>query len=379
VSATPPTSTPDDPRGQGAPDAEAAEAAEAALAHGEVPDTQRPFVTDAAAPMDVRARRFRARDAILTVLIAAIIVLVATGPSIRRTGNRMDPGFERDMVLAVGKPAGAVADWLPFHGWADTLTGWLAPDSEVGGEGAFATTAVAGTGAGAIAPVGPEAFDPRALGVAPAPRRPLRTLLVTGDSMTMPPDAELARRLASREVDTTRDPHIGTGISKSDLLDWGALSRRQARQDRADAVVVFIGANEGFPLPSARGGKPVECCGPAWAAAYATRVRTMMNTYRRNGASRVYWLQLPLPRDGDRREIARTVNAAIAVAAEPYRSQVRVLDLASVFTPGGRYRVSMPIDGRDTIVRKPDGVHLSDAGAQLAADLVQRDLERDFR
>jgi hypothetical protein len=56
-----------------------------------------------------------------------------------------------------------------------------------------------------------------------------------------------------------------------------------------------------------------------------------------------------------------------------------VLDLASVFTPGGRYRVSMPVDGRDTIVRKPDGVHLSDAGAELAADLVQRALDRDFR
>ncbi|UGS36888.1 DUF459 domain-containing protein [Capillimicrobium parvum] len=377
MSSTPPTPTSDDPRG---PRARDAEAAQAALAHGEVPDTQRPFATDAAAPMDVRARRFRARDGILTVVIAAIIVLVATGPSIRRTGNRMDPGFERDMVLAVGKPAGAVADWLPFHDWANTLTGWLAPDSEVGGAGAFGTTAVAGTGARGVAPVGPEAFDPRALGAAPAPRRPLRTLLVTGDSMTMPLDAELARRLASRGVDTTRDPHIGTGISKSDLLDWGALSSKQARQDRADAVVVFIGANEGFPLPSSRpGGKAVECCGPAWAAAYATRVRTMMDTYRRNGASRVYWLQLPLPRDGDRREIARTVNAAIAVAAQPYRSQVRVLDLAAVFTPGGRYRVSMPVDGRDTIVRKPDGVHLSDAGAQLAADLVQRDLERDFR
>lgn len=347
-----------------------------ALAHGDVPDTQRPFATDAAAPMDVRARRFRARDAIVAVLVATLIVLVATGPSIRRTGNRMDPGFERDMVLAVGKPADAVAGALPLHDWAHTLTSWLAPDDQVGGEGAFGTTAVAG--GGGVAPVGPEAFDPRTLG-APAPaRRPLRTLLVTGDSMTMPLDAELARRLAPDGVDTIRDPHIGTGISKTDLLDWGALSRQQTHQDRADAVVVFIGANEGFPLPGP-GGKPVECCGPAWAAAYATRVRTMMNTYRRAGASRVYWLQLPLPRDGDRRDIARVVNAAIAVAAQPYRAQVRVLDLASVFTPGGRYRVSMPVDGRDTIVRKPDGVHLSDAGAGVAADLVQRALDQDFR
>jgi lysophospholipase L1-like esterase len=319
--------------------------------------------------------RFRARDAIWATFLVAAVLVVSAGDSARRAGEQMNPGIGRDVVLFFGKPAGAVADALPFAEIADDATAWVSPDDKLDGNGSFATLTLQTTG---VPPVTPEAFDPRDLGAPAPPRRPLHTLLVTGDSMTMPLDAELARRLAPDGVDTIRDPHIGTGISKSDLLDWGALSRKQTRQDRADAVVVFIGANEGFPLPGP-GGKPVECCGPGWAAAYATRVRTMMNTYRRNGASRVYWLALPLPRDGDRRDIARIVNAAIAVAAQPYRSQVRVLDLASVFTPGGRYRVSMPVDGRDTNVRKPDGVHHSDAGAEVAADLVQRALDRDFR
>ena len=37
----------------------------------------------------------------------------------------------------------------------------------------------------------------------------------------------------------------------------------------------------------------------------------MMNTYRQGGEARVYWLTLPLPRDGDLAEVARAVNAAI--------------------------------------------------------------------
>jgi hypothetical protein len=188
----------------------------------------------------------------------------------------------------------------------------------------------------------------------------------------------LARRQASDGVKTLREPHIGTGISKSDLLDWGKVSAKQAGED-ADAVVVFIGANEGFPFPPARkGGKPIQCCGADWAAIYASRVRQMMNAYRRDGAARVYWLALPLPRDPARQKIARAVNAAVAVAAEPYRSQVRVLDLARLFTPGGRYRASMDVDGRETVVREPDGIHLNDAGSQLAADAVQRALDADF-
>jgi hypothetical protein len=38
----------------------------------------------------------------------------------------------------------------------------------------------------------------------------------------------------------------------------------------------------------------------------------------------------------------------------------------------------MDVDGRDTVVREPDGIHLSDAGAQVAADAVQRALDADF-
>lgn len=327
----------------------------------------------------MRARRFRARDGILALIVAVVIVVVCAGPSIRDSGEEMDAGWQRDLVLAVGKPAGAVGDALPFAGWTHDATAWLSPDEDLGDEGGFVTAGAPAAGARAVAPVGPEAFDPAQLGAAAPPKRPLHSLLVTGDSMSMPLDAVLARRLAKDGVQTDREPHIGTGISKSDLLDWGALSAKQARE-RADAVVVFIGANEGFPFPPARkGGKPIACCGADWAAVYATRVRQMMNAYRRDGAARVYWLQLPLPRDAARQKIARAVNAAVAVAAEPYRSQVRVIDLAHLFTPGGRYRVSMDVDGRESVVREPDGVHLNETGAELAADAVQRALAADFR
>jgi hypothetical protein len=144
-----------------------------------------------------------------------------------------------------------------------------------------------------------------------------------------------------------------------------------------DAVVVFIGANEGFPLPGPDGHN-VDCCGPDWAAAYANRARRMMNTYRQGGSARVYWLTLPIPRDGDLAQVARAVNAALEVAAEPFRAQVRVLDMTELFTPGGKYRDAMPLGGRDRIVRDPDGVHLNEAGAGLAADKVLEAVHRDF-
>ncbi len=330
-------------------------------------------------------RSLRARDAIACVLVAALLLLVVEGASIRSTGEKMDPGLERSVVLAVGHPAGWLADRLPFAAAADKVTASLSPDDDLTGEGGFnaapvaapAAAAGAAAGGGARIAITTDSFDPVELGVKPAKLPQLETLLVTGDSLAQPLDVQLARSLASDGVQTVRAAHLGTGISKTDIVDWGLLSTQQAKDRKPDAVVMFMGANEGFPFPGS-GGEAIECCGPEWAVVYATRARRMMDTYRRGGAARVYWLTLPLPRDARLQEIARAVNAAIAVAAQPFRSQVRVLDMTSVFTPGGRYRAAQDVGGRETIVRRPDGIHLNDAGAKIAMGIVLERLRADF-
>jgi lysophospholipase L1-like esterase len=331
---------------------------------------------DASIPQPPRGPRRRSRDALVVVFLAVVLLVLFEGGSVRTAGDEMQPGFERDVVVAVGKPSGWVADRLPFDEVGDDALAFL-EDGGVGDEGGFDSTPTATRGG--VPPVSPDSFDPADLGAKPDSPRPLETLLVTGDSLAMPLDVETARRMAQRDegVDVQRDPHVGTGLSKSDLLDWGKLSTQHVREREPDAVVVFIGANEGFPLPGPDG-ENIDCCGLAWAAAYATRARLMMNTYRQGGSARVYWLTLPIPRDDDLARVARTVNAAIEVAAQPFRAQVRVLDMTELFTPGGRYRDAMTVDGRRRIVREADGIHLNNAGAAVAADVVLAAVRRDF-
>ena len=319
------------------------------------------------------ARGFSAREAIICVFVAAFLLLVFQGPSIRRAGERMDPGIQRSAVLAVGKPAGWLGDRIALPQVSHDATAWLSPDRNLGDEAGFANTPVSAR-SGQLPPVTPDAFDPATLGAKPLPHRPLKTILVTGDSMATPLDTEVARHFADRKgIKVIREPHLGTGISKSLLVDWGKLSAQQATEEKPDAVVIFIGANEGFSMPGP-GGKQVDCCGPAYAAIYANRVRRMMDTYRQKGAARVYWLTLPTPRGKDRQEVARTVNAAIQVAAEPLRSTVRVFDTVPIFTPGAKYRDAM----NGSIVRQSDGIHLNEAGAKIAADHVIAMIDRDF-
>ena len=121
------------------------------------------------------------------------------------------------------------------------------------------------------------------------------------------------------------------------------LSASQVAAEHPDAVVVFIGANEGYGIPGP-GGKDIECCGPDYAAAYANRVRQVMDTFRQGGAAKVYWLTVMTPRDADAAKVDEVVNAAIKVAAQPWADQVRIVDTVPIFTPGERYTDS--IDSR---------------------------------
>ena len=193
------------------------------------------------------------------------------------------------------------------------------------------------------------------------------TVLATGDSMIQIVDSHLKARLRPRGVRLRSDARISTGISKPFQLDWVALARRQALARRPTATVVFIGANDGFPI----GG--TACCGAEWIERYAARVERMMASYRRRGAARVYWLTLPAPRKPDFARVFRAVNAALRLAEPALKGSGRIVDIARVFTPGGTFRSTL--GGR--VVRQPDGVHLNVRGAAIAARLVVRELRRD--
>jgi lysophospholipase L1-like esterase len=194
-------------------------------------------------------------------------------------------------------------------------------------------------------------------------------ILATGDSMIQIVDSFMRER--ARPATLRSDARVSTGISKPALLDWRRHAREQVADIQPDVTVMFLGANDGFPMAG------VDCCGMPWVAEYARRVREMMRTYARGGRARVYWLLLPAARGGLFRETFPAVNAALRLAAAGLEDDVRLVELDEVFTPGGRYRKSMRIDGKRVRVRQSDGVHLNTTGAGLAARLVVEAIRRD--
>jgi len=211
----------------------------------------------------------------------------------------------------------------------------------------------------------------------PGPTSGRLRLLATGDSMIQVIDGLLAGRLRGRRATSVRsDARISTGISKPDMLDWVRKAAAQARTVHPDVTVVFLGANDGFPMKRPSGAR-VACCGAGWVAEYARRVEAMMRSYERGGRSLVYWMTLPAPRPGNFAHVFRAVNRAIRRARVRVGGGARLIDLVPVFTPGGRFRQRVTFRGQTVSARQPDGIHLSLAGASIATTLLIERLRAD--
>ena len=189
-------------------------------------------------------------------------------------------------------------------------------------------------------------------------------------------DSFLAKELEPKHFRVRSDAHVGTGISKPFQFDWVGHARYIAHHYRPHATVVFLGANEGFPLRW--DGKRRNCCSRAWRKAYARRARMMMQSFERKGIGRVYWLTLPAARPRAWNRIYRAVNLALGMAAKQAGDErVRLLDMGALFTPSGHFQQTIKRGGRRVSVRQRDGIHLNVRGARIAARYVVRGMQRD--
>lgn len=200
-------------------------------------------------------------------------------------------------------------------------------------------------------------------------RRP-PTVLVTGDSTVQNLDAVMAERLrrSARVVPAWRG---GSTVGGADPV-WPAAAAKLVRRRHPRLTIVSAGASEGFPIAAADGTK-APCCGPGWQAAYAAGARRMMEAFAQDGRGQTLWLLLPAMRDPRRRPIIEAVNAATTAAAAGL-SSVTLVHVDDVISPGGTYRRSLRYRGRTRVIRQPDGIHLTVAGARIVGDLLMRTL-----
>lgn len=158
-----------------------------------------------------------------------------------------------------------------------------------------------------------------------------------------------------------------SGICRPDFYDWRDKMESVMRNDKPDAVVVMIGAND---IQSVwQDGKWIEHGDPDWMRLYQKRVGDMAKTAIKGGARRVYWVGMPIMQKSSSNSYMRSVNKAVqkAVAGIPGAQYV---DSWGLFTDeDGDFVQSL---------RLADGFHFSVEGQKLISKAVLKAIKKDW-
>jgi hypothetical protein len=298
-------------------------------------------------------------------------------------------GLDRPAMLvntALGRPELAPVNAAPARP-APVPTIQAAPDAATG-----ATAGAQSAPTAAPAPTAPAAPEPTAPAApaAPAvtadtpfehrpisPEAPLRVQVV-GDSFVEPMGYELARYgTVNHHLVSQMDFHLSSGLLSPARYNWPAgLAQTMAANPPPEAVVLFLGPNDFDNIRLE--GRSLAMQSPAWIEEYSRRAGELMDVVGARGA-RLYWVGMPVLRDGRRNATAADINTAVQQAAAS-RPWVRFIDIWALFADSdGRFATFRPGAGGEMIrMRQDDGIHLTRPASNQVVAAVYETMQRDW-
>jgi len=328
-----------------------------------VDDPAHPGIGD---PADPRLT-LPAGKVLLVVVIAVLIAAIFNAEAMVRAGEGMKPGTTRDVVLSVSRPLADVTGFLQLHRPRQGF------DLVFGQESKTASGTELETGSAAILERKPKPKPQKPDWPQPTPQRPLE-VFVTGDS-----EADLVglglvdlNSKGLMKIDTVA--RNGTALTNPGFFNWEVNAEQEMAARDPGAVVMLIGANDGFNVEVDGELHPPGT--PEWETEFARRVAVVLETLTGGGERPVYWVPPPTARDENYNEIYRSQNAAVKRAVESVEG-ARYVDIFNTIN-NGRYSDQIELDGRKVLGRQSDGIHFNRDGAKVPSRMILDAMAEDF-
>lgn len=315
-------------------------------------------------------------QAVVTVAAALLLATLLNAQAMLETAQGMAFGWKRDVAVAVMERVADVSAALRLdvpRRELDEALGHGEPTTTPRPTPAPSPSPSATPGPTPTVTPSPTATALRV----PTKADPLR-ISVIGDSMAQAPGQSLIR--FAKDTGVARavlDFRFSSGLTRPDFFDWpGHLASLLAARRPPEAVVVFFGANDAQGMATSHG--VLRFGTTAWDAEYASRVDAVMRQLTKAGV-RVYWVGQPIARSSSyATRMARLDGIYEREAAK--HPGVRYVDSWSLFTtPDGGYSAYLRTDDGLTLMRHPDGIHLTRAGGDRLARVILAEIGRDWR
>jgi len=338
-----------------------------------------PAIAEPASPTERTGRRpMTVVQVAITMVVALSLWALVDAPNLLHGAETAPRGTRRDAALALLHPLDrlsaalgldrvthVVDDLLGRHPVTAPAVIPRTPRASGRRSEALAGPMVPTPGAPStpITPTTPAHLPPLRVGTAASPLR----VLVVGDSLGLDFGDSIKNKLdAGGIIHTQVDGRVATGLTRPDSFDWSAELRSDLAQFKPELVIAMFGGND--DQDAIVGGRFIPFPSQAWGEIYGSRVASFADAVHASGAH-LLWAGLPVMRSAVKTQRLQTVMAVTRAVLAARDSTMFVDETTTLADGAGHYAYALPdAAGQLVVVREPDGVHFSPAGADWLAD-----------
>ncbi len=211
------------------------------------------------------------------------------------------------------------------------------------------------------------------LGLLPRPARAesTRIMLLGGSQIAGGLGLYLGNRLEDLGYSVHRKAKSSSGLARPDFFDWPGEAARQYEEFRPHATVCLFGGNDGQGLHMGKKADPkwIRWHEDGWTEEYGRRVDAFADAVSPEGEL-VAWLGMPMVRPTKLRSRVQHMNEIFEAKMATHDNRHYIETWSALADAKGGYTDHLMIDGKRTLIRGGDGVHLTVKGAHHLADFV---------
>jgi hypothetical protein len=194
------------------------------------------------------------------------------------------------------------------------------------------------------------------------------TVLEIGDSLGNDLGWGLTRELSSTPaLKLVQKDRSASGLVASWFYDWPAHLKTLLAQHRPDLVIVCVGGDDEQGLEV--NGHAYGFDSPQWRTRYTTLIR-QIDTMITGAGSYVLWMGLPVMAPPSYREGAAALNSLYRSVAATVPGVTYLPSWELFANAQGQYQSAAPVNHVRSVLRAPDGIHLSYMGENVFATFV---------
>ncbi|MFB1117208.1 SGNH family hydrolase [Dickeya dadantii] len=197
-----------------------------------------------------------------------------------------------------------------------------------------------------------------------------QAVLFIGDSMMEGVAPHVIKMLRDRySVEGIDLSKRSTGLTYPHFFNWPLiLSHELEKRQDIGALVVFLGSNDPWDMPSGNGKNFLKFESPAWESAYRDRIRSILNLAREKRIP-VIWVSPP---NVENKKLNHGINYINGLFESEVKAEneisIRVNEIfgyqSSIYSP------DMEQDKAKVRIRTNDGVHFSLTGQKMIAERI---------